>query len=141
MDAGSGTVSPKAESLLATQLSSIVRRAVCGTALASLLGGCLSVSYVDSSNRRHVIGFVDVVVDQAAPGSEKSEPAAVSIMTVGVHMYSGAPGGGSGVIVGYAQETTVLMPNNSCISLEKPGACPTTPSVSSSALQAKESKP
>ena len=59
-------------------------------------------------------------------------------------MYSGGAGGngnGSGVVVGYAQETTVVMPNNSCVSLEKPGACPTTPSGSSSALQAEETKP
>lgn len=116
----------------------------CGMALASLLGGCLSISYVDSSNRRHVIGFVDVVVEQADPGSGKPEPAVVSMTTVGVHMYSSGAGGnssGGGVVVGYAQETTVLMPNNSCVSLEKPGACPTTPSGPSSALQAEESKP
>jgi len=115
-----------------------VLQLVCGAALASLLSGCLSISYVDSSNRRHVVGFVDVVVEPTDPG--KAEPAVVSVTTVGVHMYSGGAGG-SGVVVGYAQETTVVVPNNSCVSLEKPGACPTTPSGSSSELQAEESKP
>lgn len=120
-------------------LSLAVLHLVCGTALASLLSGCLSVSYVDSSNRRHVIGFVDVVVESADPGSGKPEPAVVSVTTVGVHMYSGgAVCNGSGVVVGYAHETTVVVPNNSCVSLEKPGACA---SSSSSEIQSGESRP
>jgi len=90
--------------------------------LASLLGGCLSVSYVDSANRRHVIGFVDVVVEQATPGSSTPEPTTISMTTVGIHMYSGAPEG-SGVAIGYVQGTMMVMPNNSCVSLERPGAC------------------
>ena len=57
--------------MVQTFSSLAVRQVVVGAALASLLSGCLSVSYVDSSNRRHVIGFVDVVVEQADPGSGK----------------------------------------------------------------------
>lgn len=90
--------------------------------LASLLSGCLSVAYVDSSNRRHVIGFVDMVIEQAAPGSSAPEPTTISMTTVGLHMYSGAPEG-SGVAIGYVQGTMVIMPDNSCVSLERPGAC------------------
>jgi hypothetical protein len=112
---------------------------ICGTALASLLGGCLSVSYVDSNNRRHVIGFVDVAVEQAAPGSATPELTIVRMTTVGIHVYSGAPEG-SGLAIGYVQGTTMLMPDNSCVSLERPGACRSDAPEASVDPKAKEPK-
>ncbi len=108
-------------------------------ALGLLLGGCLSVSYVDANNRRHIIGFVDVVVEQAAPGSTSPEPTTVSMTTVGIHMYSGAPEG-SGLAIGYVQGTMVVMPDNSCVSLERPGACTPDKRPLSGSMQAEETK-
>jgi hypothetical protein len=107
--------------------------------LALLLGGCLSVSYVDSANRRHVIGFVDVIVEQATPGSSTPEPTIISMTTVGIHMYSGAPEG-SGVAIGYVQGTMMVMPDNSCVSLERHGACRADQSEASSETQPRETK-
>lgn len=115
-------------------------RHVCGpVALAFLMGGCLSISYVDSSNRRHVIGFVDMVVDQAAPGSSAPEPTTISMTTVGIHMYSGAPEG-SGLAIGYVQGTMVIMPDNSCVSIERPGACTPDKRQLSGTMQGEETK-
>jgi hypothetical protein len=117
----------------------LLRHAGGPLALAFLLGGCLSISYVDSANRRHVIGFVDMAIEQAAPGSAGAEATAVSMTTIGIHIYSGAPEG-SGVAVGYVQGTMMVMPDNSCVSLERPGACRTDQPEVSSNVQPKESK-
>jgi hypothetical protein len=112
----------------------------CGLlAPAFLLGGCLSVSYVDSSNRRHVIGFLDMVIEQAAPASTVPEPTTISMTTVGLHIYSGAPEG-SGVAIGYVQGTMVIMPDNSCVSLERPGACTPDKQQLSGSMQVEETR-
>jgi len=90
-------------------------------ALASLLVGACSYSYVDANNVRHVVGLVDMTI---APANTGSEPVAtaVSVTSVGMHVYSGTANGG-GVVLGYGKETIVLIPNNTCIDLNNPGPC------------------
>ena len=90
-------------------------------ALASLSIGACSYSYVDANNVRHVIGLVDMSI---APPNAGSEPVAtaVSVTSVGMHIYSGTANGG-GVVLGYGKETIVLIPNNTCIDLNNPGPC------------------
>src|SRR5262249_53916466 len=90
-------------------------------ALASFLVGACSYSYVDANNVRHVVGLVDMTI---APANTGSEPVAtaVSVTSVGMHVYSGTANGG-GVVLGYGRETVLLIPNNACIDLNSPGPC------------------
>jgi hypothetical protein len=83
--------------------------------------GC-AVSYVDSKNVRHVIGFVDVALPSPAAEAAGPTPSVVSVTSLGVHVYSGTQNG-SGLVVGYGKETVVTMPNNSCVDLSAPGLC------------------
>lgn len=91
--------------------------------------GC-AVSYVDSNNVRHVIGFVDVALPVAPTEASGPTPSVVSVTSLGVHVYSGTQNG-SGVVVGYGKETVLTMPNNACVDLSAPGPCvagnPTSP--------------
>jgi hypothetical protein len=85
------------------------------------LGAC-SYSYVDSNNVRHVIGLVNVSITPTANEAPESTPSAVSVTSVGMHVYSGSPNG-SGVVLGYAKETVLLMPNNACVDLQATSLC------------------
>ncbi len=107
-------------------------------ALPFLLAGCVSFSYVDVNNSRHIVGFVDLKVEPNDTQSAKSEPSVQSVTSLGLYFYSGSANG-SGVILGYAKETTVLVPNNSCVSLDLAGSC-LSPSPSSS-FEANAGKP
>jgi hypothetical protein len=113
-------------------------RAICVLALPFLSAGCVSFSYVDANNSRHIVGFVDLKVEPNDTQSAKSEPSVQSVTSLGLYFYSGGANG-SGVVLGYAKETTVLVPNNSCVSLDLPGSCP-SPSPSSS-FEANAGKP
>lgn len=94
-------------------------------ALVSVLtlpAACVSLSYTDAQNRRHVIGFVDIALDDApAPG----ETSAVSVTQIGLGAQIGAGGGspGSGLMLGYQKETRVRVPPNACLDLDRPGPC------------------
>lgn len=94
---------------------------VCLLAITWTLAGC-AFSYVDSSNVRHVIGFVDVALPAAPAEVVGPTPSVVSVTSVGMHVYSGTSNG-SGVVLGYGKETVVVMPNNACIDLSGPGLC------------------
>jgi hypothetical protein len=83
--------------------------------------GC-AVSYVDSKNVRHIIGFVDVALPMAPAEAAGPTPSVVSVTSFGVHAYSGTANG-SGLVVGYGKETVVTMPNNACVDLSAPGLC------------------
>lgn len=76
-------------------------------ALATWQDGCVSFSYIDSQNRRHVVGFVDLEIDSSPADSTKTQAKVTSFSSVGLHVYSGGDGTG-GVIVGYAQNTWML---------------------------------
>lgn len=92
-------------------------------ALAAALAtsGC-AFSYVDSDNVRHIIGFVDVSLPATSADASGPQPSAVSVTSVGMHVYSGTANG-SGVVLGYGKETVLTMPNNACVDLGKPGLC------------------
>ncbi len=80
----------------------------------TLPSACVSLSYTDAQNRRHVIGFVDITLDDAAVPGETS---AVSVTQIGL----GAQG--NGLILGYQKETRVRIPPNACVDLDRPGPC------------------
>lgn len=90
---------------------------------SSLLATGCSFTYIDSKNMRHTVGFVDVAVP--AGDSASATPSAVSVTSVGMRVYNGAPNGG-GIVLGYSKETVLLMPSNSCVDLNAPGICATT---------------
>jgi hypothetical protein len=89
--------------------------------IALMSGGC-AYSYVDSSNVRHVIWLVDVSISPAEPNPSGPQSSAVSVTSVGLHVYSGTANGG-GIVLGYGKETVVSLPNNACIDLNAPGVC------------------
>jgi hypothetical protein len=101
-------------------------RDACRIALSSTLpllaSACLSYSYVDSNNRRHVVGLVNIEFDAAEPPGQEPHPSVITVTSVGVRIFSNTPSG-SGVIIGYGKETTVVVPDNSCIDVGAPGAC------------------
>jgi hypothetical protein len=115
------------------------QRKTCGTVLRSALGiaypilavslalmsaGC-AYSYVDSNNIRHIIGFVDVSLPAAPTEASGPMPTAVSVTSLGVHVYSGTVNG-SGLVLGYGKETVLVMPNNACVDITAPGLCAET---------------
>lgn len=89
--------------------------------LVGATAGC-AVSYVDSKNVRHIIGFVDVALPATPAETSGPTPSVVSVTSFGVHAYSGTQNG-SGLVVGYGKETVVTMPNNACVDLNAPGLC------------------
>jgi len=72
--------------------------------------GC-AVSYVDSKNVRHVIGFVDVALPSAPAEANGPTPSVVSVTSLGVHVYSGTANGS-------ARKTMLSMPNVSSVTME-----------------------
>lgn len=105
------------------RLAAHAASALAGLGLVALCAGC-AFSYVDSSNVRHVIGFVDVSLPAEPGGGSGPTPTVVSVTSIGMHVYSGTPNG-SGVVLGYGKETVLTMPNNSCVDLSAPGVCET----------------
>ena len=97
------------------------RLSAAAVVLLFALAAC-SYSYVDANNVRHVVGLVTVSIAPPASDAPDSMPSAVSVTSVGMHVYSGSPNG-SGVVLGYAKETTLLMPNNACIDLQATSLC------------------
>lgn len=84
----------------------------------ALPSACVSLSYTDAQQRRHVIGFVDITLDDAvAPG----DTSAVTVTQVGLGVQAG--GQGSGLILGYQKDTRVRVPPNACVDLNRPGPC------------------
>src|SRR5260370_36452802 len=90
--------------------------------LPLLVSACLAYSYVDSNNRRHVVGLVNIEFDAAEPAGQGPQPSVVTVTSVGVRIFSSTPSG-AGVIIGYGKETTVVVPDNSCVDLTAPGVC------------------
>lgn len=87
-----------------------------------LVSASCAYSYVDSNNVRHIVGFVDVSLPATPTESSGPTPSAVSITSVGVHVYSGTANG-SGLVLGYGRETVLMMPNNACVDIAAPGLC------------------
>ena len=82
------------------------------------LSGCVSYSYVDDHDVQHVIGFVDVAI----PGADGHAPKSVSVTGFGLFAFS-HPDRGSGVVLGYSRETSLELPNGSCLDLNSVGTC------------------
>ena len=108
--------------------------AILGTFAPLLVGlaGCLSYSYVDEHNVRHVIGFNDVTGGSAGDVSSDNASNAITVSSFGLTAYSG-PNDDGGVTLGYSRQTFLYMPNNACVDLNTPGLCAqkgrTTPNV------------
>lgn len=92
--------------------------------LAASTSGC-AFSYVDSRNVRHVIGFVDISLPATATGTSRPTSTAVSVTSVGVHVYSGTANG-SGLVLGYGKETVLAIPDSACVDIQMPGLCAET---------------
>ena|SRR5438105_15869859 len=89
-----------------------------GIALAVALSGCVSFSYLDGENVRHIIGFTDIAdVHDAA----QNRPSVIAVTTVGVSAYR--LGEKSGFALGYNRDVLVSVPNNSCVDLNRIGPC------------------
>lgn len=100
-----------------------LRYGVGGAIALSLLAICAcSYSYVDSNNVRHVVGLVDMTIASGGANGVEPTATAVSVTSVGMHVYSGTARGG-GVVLGYSKETLLVMPNNSCIDLQAATLC------------------
>ena len=102
--------------------------------VAALSAGCMSFSYVDSENRQHILGLVDLRIE---PSKRPSDPTVLKVTSLGLHVYSGTANGG-GVVVGYASETMVAVPNNGCVDLRTPGACASARSASTTGNQGEQ---
>lgn len=95
-------------------------------ALFALLAGCVSYSYVDDRHVQHVVGIVDVAVGPANASPTDATASGVSVTSIGIAAYS-RPDSGSGVVLGYSEETFLLLPRNSCVDLNGAGFCAAQP--------------
>jgi hypothetical protein len=109
-------------------------------ALFALLAGCVSYSYVDDRNVQHVVGIVDVAVRPANASPSDSTASGVSVTSFGLSAYS-RPDTGSGVVLGYSEETFLLLPDNSCIDLNGAGFCAAPPASPAATPVPKEGPP
>lgn len=83
---------------------------------ALALGGCASFTYVDRQNVRHVVGLVDVAVDDRA-GSRM-----VAATTFGLAV-TGATADGGGVAIGYSRNVFLALGRDACVDLKAAGPC------------------
>jgi len=103
----------------------------CAIALVLLAPGCVSYSYVDSHQVQHVVGFVDVALPLAPSG--KAGATSVTLRAFGLSVFR-HPTAGSGVSLGYSEQSIVTLPDNACLDLQTNGVCaarhaPTEPST------------
>jgi hypothetical protein len=88
-------------------------------ALACGMSGCVSYSYVDRDNVRHVVGFMNVAIDQ-------SKPAQASRVTVlGVAVGRDPIHGGS-ITLGYRDDRLLAVSDHACVDLQVPAVCAAT---------------
>ena len=82
------------------------------------LAGCLSFSYVDSDNVRHVVGLVDVAIRQ------EESARAIRVTGIGLSAFSAqGEGEGKGLVLGYSEATFLSLEDGACIDLNTPGLC------------------
>jgi len=94
--------------------------AKCGVAALVLLAqGCVSYSYVDAHQVQHVVGFVDIAM---TPPSGKAGATAVTLRAFGLSFFR-HPTAGSGVALGYSEQSIVNLPDNACLDLQTKGVC------------------
>lgn len=96
-------------------INALLRAAISVFGMASILSGCLSFSYVDSDNVRHVVGLVDVAVER------RDTVEALQVNGFGLTAFAGDQG--DGLVLGYSRSTYVSAADGACIDLQTPGPC------------------
>jgi hypothetical protein len=91
-----------------------------------VLEGCVSLSYVDSHDVRHVVGLVDVAIRPNTDSANDTAASAISVTSFGLAAYS-RPGTGGGLVVGFNRETYFAVANHACVDLNRPGPCAKAP--------------
>lgn len=104
------------------EFADIAIRSTASALLLAALTGCVSYSYVDDRNVHHIVGFVDVAIGPADGSPGDAAASAVRVTSLGFSAYS-HPDNGAGVVLGYSEETLLMLPNNSCIDLNSAGPC------------------
>lgn len=99
--------------LRAARLAAIV---IAGLVAAS----CASVTYVDASGGRHVVGFANVTIP---PSANAAAPSVVSVTTLGLAVHMASPGQSAAMTLGYDRQTVLDMPANACVDLAHDGPC------------------
>jgi len=84
--------------------------------VAVSLGGCVSFTYTDRNNVRHVVGLVDVAVGEGE-GSRL-----VAATTLGLAI-TGATADGSSVALGYSRAVFMALGRDACVDLQAAGPC------------------
>ena len=81
---------------LVLAIERIGARALCGLAAAFTLpvltSACVSYSYLDANNRRHVVGFVDVAIESPYPKTSENKhrwPMVFTIAVLGINCVGG----------------------------------------------------
>ncbi len=110
--AASGFVPTRIFLRLTRARSHVLRLTAAASAITLTLTNCVSYTYIDDRNVKHVVGFVDVTAGaaQAGPGEQSDS---LTVTTVGVAV-SAMPDHRS-VSLGYSRETLLSIANNACI--------------------------
>jgi hypothetical protein len=113
-----------------------LRPALRGMGLALLAvasSGCMSFSYVDDNNVRHIVGLVHVAID---PGAGHDAPAArmIDLSGVGVSIQS-VQDIGHAFTIGYARQRFLILTDNSCVDLDISGPCKMPPKAETKEFQ------
>jgi hypothetical protein len=98
----------------------LIGRIVTVLAASVLTVSCTSLTYVEASGVRHVVGFANVTV---TPSATKNGPSVVSVTTLGLAVRLASARQNGAVTLGYDKQTAVDLPANACVDLEAPGAC------------------
>lgn len=85
---------------------------------ALAVSGCASFTYVDANHNRHVIGFVDMTLPEAASPAAQT----VTLTTVGVSVQR-LHGSDSAIALGYSKTTLTALSDNACLNLDTGKAC------------------
>jgi len=95
-------------------------RLVAVAATGVLTASCASVTYVDASGAKHVMGFADVTV---APPKTTSAPLVLSVTTFGLAVRMASARQNGAVTLGYDKQTVLDLPANACVDLTTAGPC------------------
>jgi hypothetical protein len=86
------------------------------------LSGCVSYTYVDKNNNRHVIGFVNATIKTTDTDGAPTASRVLEMRTLGLSV-SSIGGDGLSVTLGYSHGQFVNVPLGTCIDIESVGPC------------------
>lgn len=86
----------------------------------ALTASCASLTYVDASGAKHVVGFANVTV---APAKTGSAPSVLSVTTFGLAVRMASARQNGAVTLGYDRQTVLDLPPNACVDLGAGGPC------------------